>query len=60
MYWKFTYMWWCSVCKETQIVKADSESEAYKKFNSHFGYEDVDIVNCEKITAEEILNEIAW
>lgn len=60
MYWKFTYMWWCSVYKDTQFVKADSKSEAYKKFDSHFGYEEVDIKSCEEATAEEILNEIVW
>ena len=55
MYYKFTYMWWCSVCKSTMYVKADSKDEAYKKFDSQFGYEEVDIKSCEEVTAEEIL-----
>lgn len=60
MYWKFTYIWWYSVYREEQIVKADSESEAYKKFNSHFGYEDIDIKDCQQITEEEAMSEIVW
>ena len=55
MYWKFTYMYWCSVCKNTMFVKADNKSDAYKKFDSNFGYEEVDIVSCEEVTEEEVL-----
>lgn len=47
--WKFTYMWWYSVQKDTMIVEAVSESEAYKEFSSNFGYESVDIVDCVEI-----------
>lgn len=49
---KFTYMWWCSVCKDEKIVYAETEEEAYKKFSAGFGYEDVDIISCEQITNE--------
>ena len=55
MYWKFTYMWWCSVHKDTMFVKADTKEEAYKKFDSNFGYEDVDIYGCEQVTEQEVL-----
>lgn len=55
MYWKFTYMWRCSACKDTLFVKADTEDEAYQKFNTQFGYEDVSIYNCEQVTEQEIL-----
>ena len=55
MYWKVTYQWWYSVCKETGFVKADTKDEAYKKFDSQFGYEDIDIRSVEPATEEEIL-----
>lgn len=55
MYWKFTYMWWYSVSKDTMFVKADTEEDAYKKFDSHFGYESVDIISCEQISEQEVL-----
>lgn len=46
---KFTYMWWCSVCKDEEIVEAETEEEAYKKFSNGFGYESIDIISCEQI-----------
>ena len=46
---KFTYMWWCSVCKDEEIVEAETEEEAYKKFSDGFGYESIDIISCEQI-----------
>ena len=49
---KFTYMWWYSVCKSTMTIEANTEEEAYQKFDSNFGYEEVDIVNCEEIVNE--------
>lgn len=55
MYWKVTYQWWCSVCKSVGYVKADTESEAWRKFDSQFGYEDIDIRSVEPATEEEIL-----
>ena len=57
MYWKFTYRWWFSISKSTMFVKADTESDARKKFNSQFGYEEVDIEDCEQVTEEEVLRE---
>ena len=57
MYWKFTYMWWFSFSKSTMFVKADTKSDAYKKFDSQFGYEEVDIVSCEQVTEEEVLRQ---
>lgn len=45
---KFTYMWWCSIHKDEEIVEANSEEEAYKKFCDDFGYA-MDILNCEQI-----------
>jgi hypothetical protein len=42
-------MWWHSVQKDTTIVEAVSESEAYKKFGSNFGYENVDIIDCMEV-----------
>ena len=48
-------MWWCSVIKDTMFVKADTKEEAYKKFDSNFGYEDVDIYGCEQVTEQEVL-----
>jgi hypothetical protein len=39
------------------FVKADTESDARKKFNSQFGYEEVDIEDCEQVTEEEVLRE---
>lgn len=58
MYWKVTYRWWYSVCKEVGYVKADTESEAWRKFDAQFGYEEIDIVSVVPATAEEILNEV--
>lgn len=56
MYWKFTYIWWYSVCNDVMFVKADTREEAYEKFNSNFGYEDVDVQSCEQVTEDDILN----
>lgn len=47
--WKFTYMWWHSVQKDTMIIEAVNEAEAYRKFSSYFGYEDVDIIDCVEV-----------
>jgi len=55
MYWKFTYMWWHSVRKDTMFVKADTKEEAYKKFDSCFGYEEVDCYGCEQVTEQDVL-----
>lgn len=48
-------MWWCSVCKNTMFVKADTKEEAYKKFDSNFGYEEVNICSCEQVTEQDVL-----
>ena len=45
---KFTYIWWGSIHKDEEIVEANSEEEAYKKFCDDFGYA-MDILNCEQI-----------
>ena len=37
------------------FIKADTKEEAYKKFDSNFGYEDVDIWSCEQVTEQEVL-----
>jgi hypothetical protein len=55
MYWKFTYMWWHSVHKDIMFVKADTEEEAYKRFDSCFGYEEVDCYGCEQVTEQDVL-----
>ena len=57
-YWKVSYKWWCSVSMSYDYVKAETEREAYQKFDSQFGYEEIDIKNIEEISAEEILNEV--
>ena len=46
---KFTYSWWFSIGKDEEIVEANSEEEAYKKFSDGFGYESIDIISCEQI-----------
>lgn len=58
MYWKFTYRWWYSVTKQTMFVKADTKEKAIETFESNFGYEDVDMLDYEQITEEEILKTI--
>ena len=60
MIWRFTYIYWCSVVKQTAYVKADTESEAYKEFDKHFGYEEVDIKDVEQVSVEETLKEFVW
>ena len=57
MYWRFTYRWWYSVTKQTMFVKADTEEKAIKIFESNFGYEDVDILDCTETTEQDILKE---
>lgn len=57
-YWKVSYKWWWSVSMSYGYVKAETEREAYQKFDSQFGYEEIDIKNIEEISAEEILNEV--
>ena len=47
--WKFIYSWWWSVSKDEEIVEANTEEDAYKKFSDGFGYESVDIISCEQI-----------
>ena len=60
MIWKFTYVYWCSVVRETVYVKAETEKEAYKEFDKHFGYEEVDIKCVEPATVEEALKDVVW
>ena len=60
MYWKVTYRYWCSVEKSVGYVKADTENEAWRKFDSHFGYEEIDIVSVELISADEILKSVVY
>lgn len=59
-YWKVTYTWWYSVNKQFAYMKAETEEDVYKNFERvyHFGYEDIDILNVEETTAEEILNSV--
>lgn len=57
-YWKVSYKWWYSVSMYYGYVKAETIEEAYIKFDSQFGYEEIDIKNIEEISPEEILNEI--
>ena len=47
--WKFTYMWWFSIYKFEIIIEAETKEEAYKKINSWFGFENIDIIKCELI-----------
>ena len=58
MYWKVTYLWWCSVVKQTMYVKANTEKEAWKLADSQFGYEEADITSVEPVTEEEILKNV--
>ena len=60
MIWKITYVYWCSVVKQTAYVKADTEKDAYQEFDKHFGYEEVDIKNIEQSTIEDVLKENVW
>lgn len=60
MYWKVTYRYWCSVEKSIGYIKADTENEACRKFDSHFGYEEIDIVSVEPTTIEEILKSAVY
>ena len=57
-YWKITYCRWYSVIKEIGYIQAATEKDACANFEkaNHFGYEDIDILNIEETTAEEILN----
>ncbi len=55
MYWKVTYIYWCSVVKQTMYVKAETKDEAWKIADSQFGYEEADIKSVEPATQEEIL-----
>lgn len=57
-YWKVSYKWWYSVSMSYGYVKAETIEEAYRKFDSQFGYEEIDIKNVEEISPEKILNEI--
>ena len=58
MYWKVTYLYWCSVVKQTMFVKADTEKEAWKLADSQFGYEEADILSVEPTTEEEVLKNV--
>lgn len=55
MYWKVTYIYWCSVVKQTMYVKAETKDEAWKIAGSQFGHEEADIKSVELATQEEIL-----
>ena len=57
-YWKVSYKWWYSVSESYGYVKAETKEKAYKKFDSQFGYEEIDIKDIKEISPEEILNEI--
>ena len=58
MYWKFIYRWWYTAQASVMYVCADNEKDANKEFDSHFGYEDVDIVSCSEISKEDMLKEM--
>ena len=57
MIWKVTYIYWCSVVKQTMYVRAETENEAWKIADSQFGYEEVDIKSVEPATEEEVLKK---
>ncbi len=58
MYWKFIYRWWYTAQASIMYVCADNEKDANKEFDSHFGYEDVDIVSYSEISKEDMLKEM--
>lgn len=59
-YWKVTYRWWHSVIKSIGYMQAETKKDVYTNFEkvNHFGYEDIDILSVEEITAEEILDTV--
>ena len=58
--WKVTYMYWCSVVKDVGFVEADTENEALRKFDSNFGYEEIDIKGIEPSSEEELMNHYLY
>ena len=61
MIWKFTYSWWYDPCKkEIKFVKAETEDDAFREFDKHFGYEDIDVREIEKSSIEEVLKTNVW